>query len=994
MFSFTYFRVFCSQSNRFTCSRDSNVSNGKRLSNASIESSHSIELNNSSSSRIVEISEERPSRPTSATKKSYRCPSQRQASFISHAPESCFEDNAVSRIIINHQNIRETEKPPALPPRCVGQDWNERSHSFDNSSNFDLQRQISANSSILLRKDKNAICEKQNNMPTATISKKCDAVVWEYEKVRGSWIRLPTDTSTLLTSRCKQKETTIKIDCKEMKVNFQDMTVKSLETGFLRFLRCVVASRNEDEDEYFAWCVSENNKLWRSIPAKIIVELESKYQEYIVDGKKSSKTSIGDFRFDYDRMTAENETTSIKYSLRRGKSDGIRVSVKPEKIEDNCCAGTVKLENENPDEKTTKSLKRQLEEEERGNLNAHPPKSQKVVKSCGKAIKSTLKTIVLKGKVPVDPECSAKTDSAHVFCDPTGVTYDCMLNQTNIAQNNNKFYLIQLLEDDNSKNYSVWLRWGRVGFTGQKNLINCGSNLEMAKKIFCYKFYDKTRNHWQEKDTFEKVAGKYDLIDVNFSVEDNIPIKQGDEDLACENIEAEIPSKLDVRVQNLIKLICDLKNMEQTVKEMQYDADKSPLGKLTTSQIKAGYEALSKIERILNKTGQVASSALAQACSDFYTRIPHCFGMKVPPLIRDKVMLKREMELLDTLADIEVAIRVLSHESSNFDVNPLDRHYEAMNCLLTPLDGESDEFLIVQKYLHNTHGATHNLYETKLLDVFACSRNSEKEDFMKNIGNRMLLWHGSRLSNWYGIISQGLRIAPPEAPTTGYMFGKGVYFADCSSKSANYCFASAFKNVGLAVLCEVALGKSHELVAANNKADKLPPGFHSVKGLGKSIPDPEENIIIINNLQLKITIIEEGSTATIGVIEHWYIHIQTTLQYTDSPFLTPEDILHAKQTFKKGAEASQNLDLRPDEFRNVTYWPNDQVMGKTYREMVREEELGGQESPSGKDGGGKATAQRKETYDDYRWPNGTIPYKFIDDFSQQFKMLFAMQSIS
>lgn len=35
-------------------------------------------------------------------------------------------------------------------------------------------------------------------------------------------------------------------------------------------------------------------------------------------------------------------------------------------------------------------------------------------------------------------------------------------------------------------------------------------------------------------------------------------------------------------------------------------------------------------------------------------------------------------------------------------------------------------------------------------------------------GNKMLLWHGSRLTNWVGILSQGLRIAPPEAPCTGY----------------------------------------------------------------------------------------------------------------------------------------------------------------------------------------------------------------------------------
>lgn len=79
-------------------------------------------------------------------------------------------------------------------------------------------------------------------------------------------------------------------------------------------------------------------------------------------------------------------------------------------------------------------------------------------------------------------------------------------------------------------------------------------------------------------------------------------------------------------------------------------------------------------------------------------------------------------------------------------------------------------------------------------------------------GDRLLLWHGSRSTNFAGILKQGLRIAPPEGEvlTTsvefpsltlifssrywsvlqtlirfevsydylGYMFGKGVYFAD------------------------------------------------------------------------------------------------------------------------------------------------------------------------------------------------------------------------
>jgi poly [ADP-ribose] polymerase len=40
--------------------------------------------------------------------------------------------------------------------------------------------------------------------------------------------------------------------------------------------------------------------------------------------------------------------------------------------------------------------------------------------------------------------------------------------------------------------------------------------------------------------------------------------------------------------------------------------------------------------------------------------------------------------------------------------------------------------------------------------------------------------------NFLGILSQGLRIAPPEAPSTGALFGKGLYFADMFGKANSY----------------------------------------------------------------------------------------------------------------------------------------------------------------------------------------------------------------
>ena len=93
------------------------------------------------------------------------------------------------------------------------------------------------------------------------------------------------------------------------------------------------------------------------------------------------------------------------------------------------------------------------------------------------------------------------------------------------------------------------------------------------------------------------------------------------------------------------------------------------------------------------------------------------------------------------------------------------------------------------------------------MDIFELQKGKELDRYKKDLNNKQLLWHGSRLTNFVGILSQGLRIAPPEAPVTGYMFGKGVYFADMVTKSANYCFASRGNDVGLMLLCEVALGE-------------------------------------------------------------------------------------------------------------------------------------------------------------------------------------------
>uniref|UniRef100_A0A674PR55 Poly [ADP-ribose] polymerase n=1 Tax=Takifugu rubripes TaxID=31033 RepID=A0A674PR55_TAKRU len=417
---------------------------------------------------------------------------------------------------------------------------------------------------------------------------------------------------------------------------------------------------------------------------------------------------------------------------------------------------------------------------------------------------NVVKTVVLKGKAPVDSECKAKLRKAHVYTEGNNV-YDVMLNQTNLQFNNNKYYLMQLLEDDKSKFYSVWFRWGRVGKVGQNNLIECGADLNQAKDIFKKKL---------------KMSGS-------------------NKSLICSLLHK--ASMLDVKIQELLELICDLKAMEECVLEMKFDTQKAPLGKLTSEQIRAGYVALRKIEDCLKKKS--SRNELLKACNQFYTRIPHNFGLKTPPIIHTEQELKEKIALLEALSDIQIAVKMVKSNEDG-DENPLDRQYRSLHCSLQPLDSSSHEYRVIEKYLQSTHAPTHSDYTMTVIDIFTIDREGESNNFLSHFHNRTLLWHGSRLSNWVSILSQGLRVAPPEAPVTGYMFGKGIYFADMSSKSANYCFANQSNHIGLLLLCEVALGDSNELLDADFEASKLPDGKHSTKGLGQTGPDPKNSLIL------------------------------------------------------------------------------------------------------------------------------------------------------
>ena len=65
---------------------------------------------------------------------------------------------------------------------------------------------------------------------------------------------------------------------------------------------------------------------------------------------------------------------------------------------------------------------------------------------------------------------------------------------------------------------------------------------------------------------------------------------------------------------------------------------------------------------------------------------------------------------------------------------------------------ETDEYTIIRKYVHK--GRQGQGMKNFVANIFAMERKSERDGMQnwKKIGNRMLLWHGTRAENIIGII--------------------------------------------------------------------------------------------------------------------------------------------------------------------------------------------------------------------------------------------------
>lgn len=353
---------------------------------------------------------------------------------------------------------------------------------------------------------------------------------------------------------------------------------------------------------------------------------------------------------------------------------------------------------------------------------------------------------------PVDEQCAYAGGEILIKGDDA---YTCTLNQTDIVSNKNKFYIIQVVKDGGK--YHYFTKYGRVGESG-KTSTDSFTNEDGAINAFIKQFKSKTGNNWYARDKFVKKAGKYFMSEVVYETEADLPDPNVDKSL-------QVVSKLDTRLQYLMSLLSDVETMNKALYKLSFDTKKVPLGKLSNSQLEKAQAVLDKISDYLKLNATISDEdiELADLSSLYYTYVPTSTGgRRKPPIISTKDMVSSNSDKITELKDIVVAVNVMENAAKDVSEHPHDNIYKTMKTTIKPIDRSSDTWKALETYINSTHGSTH-YYKKEILDMFEIEREGEKntyDNYTKNIGNKHLLFHGSRMCNFISIMSKGLLLNP------------------------------------------------------------------------------------------------------------------------------------------------------------------------------------------------------------------------------------------
>jgi poly [ADP-ribose] polymerase 2/3/4 len=421
------------------------------------------------------------------------------------------------------------------------------------------------------------------------------------------------------------------------------------------------------------------------------------------------------------------------------------------------------------------------------------------------------------------------------------VTKRVTLNFTDIVNNNNKYYNleIQVAKTGESR---IFTQYGRVGGTAAKEYRVCSDQSEAdseSNKIV----KSKTKKGYVEVKLVRADVGsevgkakvESNTITIEAAKKAGVKVEEADESA----------SKLHPEVKDLVRTWF---GVTQEFIELNLDTKKCPLGQLSLDQITKGKDILEEARKIVHakKPDQAELNSLT---NQYYSNIPHNFGyarINADVLrLDDDSKIDKAFDILDVFNDAKAVQSVISKKSA------VDSQYATLNADLEYVDSADPVWKWLDTMLHETRASNHSaLGKLKTHKVYRVKRSGEEANFLKNAekiakecgkhtpsdvyarlvksrpdvpkelqdlykrANISPGWHGTRRANMIGITTKGLLIRPSGVTHAGSMYGDGIYWATNSTKSINYCdvkgsyWAAGSAKTAYLFLGDVAYGNS------------------------------------------------------------------------------------------------------------------------------------------------------------------------------------------
>ncbi|CAF1684492.1 unnamed protein product, partial [Adineta ricciae] len=226
----------------------------------------------------------------------------------------------------------------------------------------------------------------------------------------------------------------------------------------------------------------------------------------------------------------------------------------------------------------------------------------------------------------------------------------------------------------------------------------------------------------------------------------------------------------------------------------------------------------------------------------FYSLIPHRSQYHID-LIKNRRILIEKLDLCQMLRDM-----LTVNELTNWNVKAsIEAKYRSLKCHIETMSNSTSEFQNIFNFIQSS---TNRNEQIIIHNIFNVVKQTDTLNFSTTLSNQQQLFHGSKYSNFLGILSRGLAMPKMVIEEFGIdrtdigCLGHGIYFSNSASTSLKYTTESTIRSGRrLLCICQVALGESADYYSFSPTLIKPPHGFHSTHGIKQT----EDNHSIFND---------------------------------------------------------------------------------------------------------------------------------------------------